>query len=81
MTQLSESNSHDYRSPTRPFTVNQIPKSSHHAVTSIRSNITTNYINITEILTDFVFEHARQCKDADRELEAILRQHHRGVNK
>ena len=85
MTRLSESNSNDYRSQTRQSeTANyQIQKSSHHAVTSIRSNSTTNYLNITEQLTNFVFEHAKKCKDADRELEAILRQHgrQRGVNK
>lgn len=73
MTRLLESSNNGYRSPTRPITVIPVQKSSHHAVTSIKGNTPTNYINITEQLINFVFEHAKKCKDADRELESILR--------
>lgn len=72
MIRNSELNNNDNTSPTRPFTVKTVQKSTHHAVTSIKGKYTTNYLNLTEHLINFVFEHARKCKDADRELEAIL---------
>lgn len=68
-----ESNNNDKKSPTRPITAITVQKSSHHhAVTSVKGNTSTNYISLMEKLVNFVFEHAKHCEDADRELEALL---------